>query len=120
MNPPTSRRYHLIIDAYGCNTKQINDIAVIEQFVRDIADRIDMNILKGPVTVEGIPENPGITCFTIVDFSHISIHTFTDSDEFYLDIFSCKPFDVAAVTDFITHTFGITSEQIRKTVVHND
>lgn len=119
MQAPTSRRYHLIIDAYGCDTKQINDIAVIEQFVRDIAERIDMKILKGPVTVEGIPENPGITCFTIVDFSHISIHTFTNSDEFYLDIFSCKPFDVTEITGFITETFEIRDEQIRSTVVNN-
>lgn len=119
MNAPTSRRFHLIIDAYGCNTEQINDASFLEQFVKHLASRIDMKILKGPVTVTGVPENPGITCFTIVDFSHISIHTFTDSDEFYLDIFSCKAFDIDEVTDYIKELFAITDEHIRKTVVNN-
>jgi S-adenosylmethionine decarboxylase len=117
--PPTSRRFHLIVDAYGCDHEQINDIPQIEQFVTDVAEKIDMHILSGPTSVQGIPENPGVTCFTIIDFSHISIHTFTDSDEFYLDIFSCKPFDHTIITDFITETFGITNDQIRAKVIEN-
>jgi S-adenosylmethionine decarboxylase len=65
----------------------------MEKFIKELADEIDMKILHGPVVAEGIPENPGLSGFAIIDYSHISIHTFTNSNETLIDVFSCKPYD---------------------------
>lgn len=112
MERPPSRRFHIVIDAFGCNKEKLQEIPFIEETVKDIARILKMNILKGPVTVVGVPQNPGITSFAIIDFSHISIHTFTNSDEFYLDIFSCKRFDPSELVGYIKDRWEITDEQI--------
>lgn len=79
-----------------------------------------MKILKGPETAAGIPVNPGLSTFAIIDFSHISIHTFTNTKEFCLDIFSCKEFDSKKLENFVKQTFKLSNKQIFKSIVRYD
>jgi len=51
-----------------------------------------MQILEGPIIVEGLPGNPGWTGFVIIDKSHIAIHTFREGNKVSVDVFSCKSF----------------------------
>lgn len=98
------QRYHIIIDAQNVSQERLNDKEGITAFLNKLPGLIDMKILVPPTVVQGIPENPGITGFVIIDFSHISIHTFTAKDLAMVDIFSCKPYDqdvaIQAVLDF--------------------
>lgn len=50
---------------------------------------------------------PGVSGFVMIAESHISIHTFPDQDYVFIDIFSCKPFDVDAAVKFFADLFGI-------------
>ncbi|KKS14168.1 MAG: S-adenosylmethionine decarboxylase proenzyme [Candidatus Daviesbacteria bacterium GW2011_GWB1_41_5] len=100
----TAQRYHILIDVAGVSKEVLSEREGLEKFLNDLPGIIGMHVLKGPVIAEGIPENPGLSGFVIIDYSHISIHTFTNSDEALVDIFSCKPYeqDVAkkAVLDY--------------------
>ena len=87
-----TKRYHHIFDINHCNAK-IGNETDLENLVKKIAASVNMTILKGPIVAEGIPENPGFSALAIVDFSHISVHTFTKYDEALIDVFSCKEFD---------------------------
>ena len=116
----TSRRFHFIVDAFDCDVSLLSNQVFLEKLVRQIAKLLDMKILKGPEVAVGIPENPGLSAFAIIDFSHISIHTFTNSKEFCLDIFSCKAFDYKKLEKFVKHTFGLTDKQIYKSIVRYD
>lgn len=87
-----TKRYHHIFDIDHCNDK-IGREADLEELVRKVATAVNMTILKGPIVAQGIPENPGFSALAIVDFSHISVHTFTKHDEALVDVFSCKEFD---------------------------
>jgi len=119
MKPFVSRRFHLIIDAFDCK-KNLNDEKFITKTVLEIARLLKMTILKGPVIAEGIEENPGLTAFAIIDFSHISIHTFTKTNEFCLDIFSCKEFDIAKLKKYVKTTFSLSDKQVYQSVVRYD
>jgi len=112
MAQKSSRRFHLIIDAVDCDNTKLTDKKLLETFILELAKLIDMKILAGPYIIEGQPYNPGITAFTIIDFSHISIHTFTQTNEFCLDIFSCKQFDEQVAVDFVKKTFGSDDQQL--------
>ena len=101
----TSRRFHFVVDAFDCDVKLLSDKKFLNNLVIKIAKLLDMKILEGPVVISGIPENPGVTAFAVIDFSHISIHTFTNSREFCLDIFSCKTFDYKKLDNFVKNTF---------------
>ncbi len=111
--PDSSRRYHIIIDAYNCQPSHLSDRDKVDKVIRDITKLCGMTLLHGPVVLEGVPENPGITGFAIIDFSHISIHTFTNAEELCIDIFSCKPFDYEKVKDYVQKTFALDGKYIK-------
>ncbi|KKR78327.1 MAG: hypothetical protein UU23_C0001G0091 [Candidatus Curtissbacteria bacterium GW2011_GWA1_40_9] len=105
-------RYHIICDLANCNEK-IKDPLKIREFLEEIVKKVNMSILEGPIIAEGQPENPGISGLVIIDFSHISIHTFTKFNEALIDIFSCKPFERNPIVDFCTQYFEADASQSR-------
>lgn len=107
------KRYHIIIDAWECDPTLISDKARVEVAIREVADLCGMTIVHGPVIIEGVPENPGLTGFAIIDFSHISIHTFTRDREICVDIFSCKPFDYEKVRNYVRESYGFSDQTVK-------
>jgi len=93
---------HLIIDGV---LKERIDGNKVESILRELPGKIDMSILEGPVVVKGVPENPGWTGFVIIDKSHIAIHTFDETNEISIDVFSCKHFDKEKVKEYLTTNF---------------
>lgn len=108
----TAKRYHIICDLKNCNEK-IKDKLAIREFLEGLAKMINMSIIEGPIIAEGLPENPGISGVVIIDFSHISIHTFTKYDEALIDIFSCKEFNKDFALDWCLNFFGVKKENSR-------
>ena len=115
-----SKRFHIIIDAFDCDKTLLADKAFLLQFIKKVAKMLNMKILKGPEVAKGVPANPGLTLFAIIDFSHISIHTFTNPREFCLDIFSCKPFNYKKLENYVKWTFNLKNKQIFKSAVKYD
>lgn len=107
------RRFHIIIDAFNCDNGIISDKNRIEQIIRATAKLCGMTIIHGPVVLEGVPENPGVTGFAIIDFSHISVHTFTAEREICVDIFSCKPFNHEKVREYLKENFGLEDKYMK-------
>lgn len=107
-----AKRYHIICDIKGCNDK-IRDRQAIREFIEELVKITNMSILEGPIVAEGKPENPGLSAFVIIDFSHISIHTFTKYDEALIDVFSCKEYDKDLVSDYCRSYFGVDKENSR-------
>lgn len=116
----SSRRFHFIIDAFNCNVSLLNNTKFLKDLIKEITTLLDMHIILGPESAEGIPDNPGLSVFAIIDFSHISIHTFTNSGEFCLDIFSCKYFNYKELEKLIAEKFNLTREQYNKSIVRYD
>ena len=107
----SSRRHHLIIDLKEVQTDKLSDSEGLSNFIKNLPGVIGMKILHGPVVVEGVAANPGITAFVIIDFSHISIHTFTETSEALIDIFSCKSFDTNQALQFVLNHFEAKESQ---------
>jgi len=89
---------HLMVD--GTITRPVGRDAV-ERVLRELPGLIGMSILTGPHVVEGVPENPGWTGFVVIDKSHISVHTFTETSTVSIDVYSCKPFDSGAALAYL-------------------
>ena len=68
----SQRRFHIVLDTNNVSDKFLTDKSFIIYLIETICEQIDMKILKGPIVAEGIPENPGISAFAIIDFSHIA------------------------------------------------
>ena len=89
---------HLLVD--GVTEERVTR-ETVERILTETPPLIDMNILSGPYVVEGVPENPGWTGFVIIDKSHISVHTFSDSNTVSVDVFSCRPFNAKKAVRYL-------------------
>lgn len=99
------------------NRTALGDPGRIATFLRELVHAVGMRILAGPVT--GIendpPENAGCSGVVILYESHAAIHTYSTRGEAFLDIFSCKPFEIERVRMKLRHFFGahrITEETV--------
>ena len=108
-----TKRYHWIFDAEGIKNSLITKKALLQKALKDLADICGMTIVGGPLIIEGIPENPGLTAVCIVDFSHISIHTFSGPGELCVDVFSCKPYDPQKIKRYLMRTFAANAKKIQ-------
>lgn len=108
-----TKRYHIIIDISKVPQDALVDHDGLANFLTTLPGKINMHVLEGPVVAEGIPENPGLSGFVIIDYSHISIHTFTNHGEALVDIFSCKPFEKEEAIKAVTEYFQVAPGQAR-------
>lgn len=103
-------RYHIVVDLVDVDA--LCSVDALHEFLKKLVGVIGMKILKGPEVVVGVPQNPGLTGFVIIDFSHISIHTFTDSRQACVDIFSCKSYEIKDAIDEILLFFESKESQV--------
>jgi len=104
---------HIIFDAFCCNRNLINDEDFIFHLILDLAKLIKMRILVGPNLLrDHNKKHPGITGIAIIDYSHISIHTFVKTKEVFLDIFSCRPFDYSKVKKYLLKKLKVKPEHV--------
>ncbi len=80
----------------------------VEHFLRELVGRIGMRILAGPLTGEenGDPMHRGWSGVVILYESHAAIHTYPELGQAFLDIFSCKPYEVSKVKEILGEFFG--------------
>lgn len=93
---------HLIVRA------ELNDPpykpSEIKEWMRDLVDRIGMNILMGPYAVYSDMEgNQGLTAVTIIETSHIAMHVWDEVQPalMQLDVYTCSTLDINDVFEAI-------------------
>jgi S-adenosylmethionine decarboxylase len=101
----------LKIAGFG-NPELLNDAQHLRAFSAGLAQAIGMTIVNGPTVISfkeltGDPE-AGLSCFTVIAESHIALHTWPEKGYLYLEVDSCKPFEVYRAGDIFKESFGIT------------
>ena len=77
---------HLLLELYGCNSQKLND----ELFLRD---KLSSAAKLAQATVLNLVSNKfepyGVTAIALLAESHLSIHTWPESQYSAIDIFTC-------------------------------
>jgi len=108
-----TKRFHNIFDLENCN-ERIGNRDDLRKFVEKVAESVGMKILEGPIVAQGVEINPGFSALAIIDYSHISVHTFTKYQEALIDIFSCKEYDRERVLNVCKEFFCSPETKIRQ------
>jgi S-adenosylmethionine/arginine decarboxylase-like enzyme len=93
---------HLIVRAEVKNPPK--DETRAKEFLRELIEGINMKILFGPearyVDVVG---NRGLTCFAIIETSHVVMHTWDECDPamIQLDVYTCGELNTNVVFEFL-------------------
>ena len=95
------------LDLHSCDPDTIRDAEKIKQFVRELCELIKMKRF-GETTVVDFGEDERVAGFSmtqLIETSLISGHFANQSNNVYLDIFSCKLYDPNVVAEFAKKYF---------------
>ena len=101
---------HLIIDGADVESGLLDDKRLIKNFLKELPSIVDMHTLTRPKVIRAKPkkwDTGGVTGFIILSESNVSIHTSPQEGKFYLDLFSCKEFDVEKAVGYIKGKFNL-------------
>jgi S-adenosylmethionine/arginine decarboxylase-like enzyme len=86
--------YHLIINAGDCHAKALRSKETIRKFSKDLVSKIGMVAYGKPqIVMFGTGNKKGYTLVQLIETSNISGHFVEQTNDIYLDIFSCKKFN---------------------------
>jgi len=89
---------HLIMNARKCHPSAVRSAYVIENFCSDLVAEIDMIPYGKPQIVHfGTGTAKGYTLVQLIETSNITAHFSEETNDMYLDVFSCKDFETECV-----------------------
>lgn len=99
--------HHLLLNARKCVPSTIRSRSVIEAFSHNLVKKIDM-VAYGPpqIIMFGTGNKQGYTLVQLIETSNITGHFVEETDDMYLDVFSCKEFDPKTVEEVVAWYFG--------------
>ncbi len=106
---------HLMLDCRGCDVEKLSDMAHIYRVLDELPTLVGMTKIIPPYVFPYsglVPEDKGVTGVVVIAESHLTFHSFTEKDYFFFDIFSCKPFDVERVLEYLLAAFGVKEYQV--------
>jgi S-adenosylmethionine/arginine decarboxylase-like enzyme len=100
--------YHLMIDCSNCNKEEISDINNIKKFINALIKCCKMKKL-GDLKIENLQSgNKSLFGYSVTQFIHtsnITGHFMDISGDAYIDLFSCKEFNIEEVINVVNQYF---------------
>ncbi len=95
------------LDIHNCDPKIIRDAKSIKKFVIELCKLIDMKRFGEPIIIDfGLDERvTGFSMTQLIETSLISAHFANQTNNVYLDIFSCKYYDPVTAAEFAKNYF---------------
>jgi S-adenosylmethionine/arginine decarboxylase-like enzyme len=103
---PMSWGYHLILDSAKCMRSAIRSPIIIAAFSDELVKRIDMVPYGRPqIQHFGSGNKAGYTLVQLIETSNIVAHFVEETDDMYLDVFSCKDYNPDIVKQVVKKYF---------------
>lgn len=105
--------YHLMLDCSGCNDN-IKDRDQIYRFIKELVKRIDMIAAGEPIIEFLLPGDPkeGYSLMQLITTSNICAHFVNPDNTAYIDIFSCKDYNIEDAKAVVSEFFAPTKMRI--------
>lgn len=88
--------YHTLIDIARCKPNLIRCPVHIHNFTKTLVKKIDMKAYGEPqIVMFGEGNKKGFTLVQLIETSNITGHFCEETNDAYIDIFSCKPYMVS-------------------------
>ena len=99
--------YHLVLDCYAGDKDLVTSGTNIAAFAKALVKRIHMKAYGEPQVIHfGEDDKLGYTLVQLIETSNIVAHFCDDTGNFYLDVFSCKPYENAVVIELVKQFFN--------------
>lgn len=101
--------YHVMLDCRAGDLDRVRSGEVITEFAKDLVVQIDMKAVGEPIVEHFATHNPeaaGYSLLQLIETSNIAGHFVDKNGDFYLDVFSCKPFEIETVKEVVAKHFN--------------
>lgn len=103
--------YHLLLDCTEGNLDKISSKDNVRAFIKELVVAIDM-VAFGEPWIEHFAthdiDKAGISLCQMIETSNITGHFVDKNGNFYIDVFSCKPYDKDIVIQVVNKYFQPT------------
>ncbi len=97
---------HLVLNAGDCAPAAIRSKKTIYDFCKKLVEKIDMVAYGEPQIVHfGEGNKAGYTLVQLIETSNICAHFVEETNDIYLDVFSCKEFQQDVVKNLVIEYF---------------
>ncbi len=103
------------IDLYQCDPELIRSPEAVKRYIDEIVEVIDMK-KYGPCHIENFGEDErvaGLSVVQLIETSCITGHFANQTNNAYIDIFSCKAFDPEVASEFSKAFFKADSFELK-------
>ena len=102
---------HLLVEAIVKDYKPLSSVASIRSFFNLIIKELNFQVIGKPFIYK-FPSRikkmqGGITGMCVIGESHLSIHTWPESNYFAFDLFSCRNFNDKVLISLIKKSFKV-------------
>lgn len=100
--------YHLILDVSGCNAELMSNRQNVYNWIKKLVKDIQMVPIGEPsieYTAADDIDKAGFTAIQVIVTSSIVAHFIDATGQIYVDVFSCKKFDVDLVKQSLIDAF---------------
>ena len=98
--------WHTIFDCSDCDQQAMTDRKTVYDFAKQLVVDIDMIAFGEPMIYNfGSGDKEGFTLVQLIETSDITAHFADEKQAIFIDVFSCKKYDVDVVKDLIEKTF---------------
>ena len=107
--------YHLILDCKSGNIDQATSAENIKLFVQELVTAIDMVAYGDPVIEHFATHDPttaGYSLVQLIETSSITGHFVNQNGDCYIDIFSCKQFDIKTAQAVVDKYFSPSQTKV--------
>jgi S-adenosylmethionine/arginine decarboxylase-like enzyme len=110
--------YHLALDCKSCNKDKITDKEFIKGFSKHIIETANMVPFGEPQIEYLLPgtDNAGYSILQMITTSNFTAHFIDASGDAYVDLFSCKEFDVEKIVGTVKTM--LEAVDMRATLLH--
>ena len=113
--------YHLLINGHNGRLDLISNKENVSKFVDDLVEKIDM-VKYGPLWIERFathdPDKAGISFCQMIETSNITGHFAENTGDFYIDIFSCKPYSREDAEEIVRQFFQ--PDELKSIMINRD
>ncbi|MBI5608484.1 MAG: S-adenosylmethionine decarboxylase [Deltaproteobacteria bacterium] len=104
---------HFTMDGFGGHRSRFDDIRLIHELLEELPARLGLKPAMPPMLLpyyNGVePDDCGISAFLFLPGGHLTLHTFSFRECYFVDLVAPRPFDVHEAQAYIANALPVRS-----------
>ncbi len=107
---------HYTLDGFGGHRSRFDDIRLIHELIEELPVRLGLQPAMPPMLLpyyNGVePDDCGISAFVFLPGGHLTLHTFSFRECYFVDLVAPRAFDVHEANAFIQNALPVRSVEV--------